>query len=95
MLQSEGYPIILGGDFNDWNCALSSILANNLGFREAFLELNRGHAKTFPAFWPRLKLDRIYFWNCSVTQVMVLHQPRYRMSDHLPIYSEFLIKPFD
>jgi len=83
-------PLVLAGDFNDWSGKLTEHFHALLGLSEAFLQHHRSHAKTFPAFFPLLQLDRIYFRNLTVLKARVLdHKPWSSLSDHLPIYCEF------
>jgi endonuclease/exonuclease/phosphatase family metal-dependent hydrolase len=79
-------PVILAGDFNDWSEELSSELREKAGLREAFLDRTGEHARSFPAFWPYLKLDRIYVRGLRVTGVETLSGPLWsRLSDHLAL----------
>ena len=46
-------------------------------------------AKTFPAIFPILSLDRIYVRNCSVHLPVVLpRRPWAHLSDHAPLVAE-------
>ncbi len=58
---SHDEPVIIAGDFNDWRKSAAEHLESKLGLREVFRELNGEHAKTFPAWRPTLKTDRIYY----------------------------------
>src|SRR3990167_232995 len=58
---SQNESIILGGDFNDWSNIASELLIGKLKFQEAFHNHHQAHAKTFPAWAPMLRLDRMYF----------------------------------
>ena len=50
-------------------------------------------AKTFPAGWPLLTLDRIYVKNVKVIESKVwVHLPHRHFSDHLPLYCEVEIE---
>lgn len=82
-------PVILAGDFNDWNQALTPLVTQHLGLQEAFLVQHQRYAKSFPSLWPQLCLDRIYFANCQCTQAQVLKGPWSRLSDHLPLEATF------
>lgn len=79
-------PIILGGDFNDWRGHATKPLIKNLEFQEAFLNINNSYAKTFPAWIPTLKLDRLYFRGFNVNYANRLTQKSWRLlSDHIAI----------
>lgn len=86
---SEDHPIILAGDFNDWNKRASESLVHELELTEAFKKLHQDYAKTFPAIYPVFSLDRIYTKNVNVTHA---HVPdcivAKNLSDHLPVYME-------
>lgn len=58
--------------------------------REAHLVKAGEHAKTFPTFFPLLKLDRIYYRNLNLHAVSRLDSPKWhQLSDHLGLYVEF------
>lgn len=92
LMGAEGLgPIILGGDFNDWNRALSPIFYRTAGYKEAFVQRQGFEAKTFPVFKPLLPLDRIYYRGCECSEAKVLESPWRGISDHLPLFAEFEI----
>ena len=78
-------PLIVAGDFNDWRRRADGILAG-CGLREVFVAANGQHARTFPARWPVLPLDRIYVRNLRVREPRVLSgRPWSHLSDHSPL----------
>jgi endonuclease/exonuclease/phosphatase family metal-dependent hydrolase len=80
--------IIVAGDFNDWRVRANKILAR-VGFHEALFEEFGKSAKSFPARWPLLSLDRIYVRNATTHHPEVLHrQPWSHLSDHAPLAVE-------
>lgn len=85
----SGAPVIVAGDFNDWRRRAHRVLERCAGLREVF-ELATGHAaKTYPARWPVLSLDRIYVRNASVHSPVVLpRRPWSHLSDHTPLAAE-------
>lgn len=86
----DGEPVIIAGDFNDWRENASDLLLEELKMDEVFLKNSGKHAATFPALFPLLALDRIYYKNIKCVQVEVLQSPMWRkLSDHLPISAEF------
>jgi endonuclease/exonuclease/phosphatase family metal-dependent hydrolase len=86
----QNAPVILGGDFNDWRETISGKLSKAVGFREAFMEMDAKHARTFPSQFPVLKLDRIYFRHLRLRTVeRVSGRPWLFLSDHLPLVGEF------
>jgi endonuclease/exonuclease/phosphatase family metal-dependent hydrolase len=83
-------PLVLAGDFNDWNDQATRILSSHLGVKEVFLDLFGSHALTFPSRLPLLKLDRIYTRGLIASYARVLNEPIWRSrSDHVPIVAVF------
>ena len=79
-------PLIVAGDFNDWRQTADLDAA---GMIEAHAQEHGHHARTFPAWWPRLTLDRIYLRGLQVSAVRVLDQPPWpTISDHVPLWCE-------
>lgn len=85
----ENEPIILGGDFNDWRSHATVPLVKGLGLSEAFMMLHGKYARTFPAWSPLLKLDRIYSRGMQVKNAERLMNSSWRkISDHIAIMVE-------
>lgn len=85
----ERAPLIVAGDFNDWRRRANNILWKEAGLREIFVTAYGEPAKTFPAIFPVLSLDRIYVRNCSVHLPVVLpRKPWAHLSDHAPLVAE-------
>lgn len=83
-------PLILAGDFNDWRGQVSKRLAVDLGLNEIFHTMQGRYAKTFPAWWPILSVDRIYYRGVTpVDCACFRHYPWYKLSDHSPLYAKF------
>jgi len=82
-------PLIVAGDFNDWRGAAHQYLFDHAGLSEVFITANGHAARTFPARWPLLALDRIYLRNATVSQPLVLpRRPWSHLSDHLPVAAQ-------
>ncbi|WP_040631330.1 endonuclease/exonuclease/phosphatase family protein [Faucicola boevrei] len=82
-------PLILAGDFNDWQQLSMDKLAKNLALQEVFQQHFGKLLPTFPARLPLLSLDRIYVKNLRVNQAWVhTGTPFDKLSDHLPISAE-------
>jgi len=85
----EGAPVVVAGDFNDWRLKATRTLDRCAGLHEVF-DVSQGQvAKTFPARWPMLRLDRIYVRNASSHDARILgNKPWTHLSDHLPLAVE-------
>jgi len=84
-----GAPLLVAGDFNDWRLRGHDWLGRQCGLREVFVVETGSAAKTFPARWPLLRLDRIYVRNAQSHQPVVLpNRPWSHLSDHAPLAAE-------
>lgn len=82
-------PLVLAGDFNDWRGQVHrSLLA--AGLREALHETHGEPGRTYPAQWPLLRMDRIYYRHLHLQGAQCLTGPDWhRLSDHCPLLAEF------
>lgn len=81
-------PVIVAGDFNDWRQSAGEILAEQ-AMHEVFAQEFGEPAKSFPARWPLLRLDRIYVRNVTSHAPTVLStRPWSHLSDHAPLAVE-------
>jgi len=84
----EHAPVIVAGDFNDWRRRADGIL-QEFGMKEAFVTEFGAPARSFPARWPMLCLDRIYVRNATTHNPEVLfRRPWSHLSDHAPLAVE-------
>ena len=82
-------PLLVAGDFNDWRRKAHSVLERCAGLREVFVHAHGSAARTFPARFPALQLDRIYVRNAQVHAPMVLpRRPWSHLSEHAPLAAE-------
>jgi endonuclease/exonuclease/phosphatase family metal-dependent hydrolase len=82
-------PLIVAGDFNDWRRRANDVLWREAALREVFVTAYGEPAKTFPAIFPVLSLDRIYARNARVHKPVVLPRlPWSHLSDHAPLAAE-------
>ena len=85
----EDAPLLVAGDFNDWRRNAHRILEKGAGLHEVFVRANGRSARTFPARFPVLQLDRIYVRNARVHAPFVLpRKPWSHLSDHAPLAAE-------
>ncbi|WNN45727.1 endonuclease/exonuclease/phosphatase family protein [Winslowiella toletana] len=91
MLQSlpADAPVVVAGDFNDWQQRASQRLQRCAALEEVFSRENGKPARTFPAGFPLLRLDRIYVRNASASHPQALpRKPWSHLSDHAPLAVE-------
>jgi len=82
-------PVVIGGDFNDWRQRANSVLKNQAGMDEVFSQKTGRPARTFPARFPLLRLDRIYVRNTGITHPHSIPlRPWSHLSDHAPLAVE-------
>jgi endonuclease/exonuclease/phosphatase family metal-dependent hydrolase len=82
-------PLAIAGDFNDWQLHANQRLRECAGVKEVFLDRHGHCARTFPARWPWLRLDRIYVRNLRAGRLSVLSRhPWSHLSDHVALLAE-------
>lgn len=79
-------PFILAGDFNDWNLKMGAKIEIELDMLEVGKKYRGEYLKTFPSWFPFLRLDRVYCRGLEVLKSESL--THYSHSDHLPLYCE-------
>ncbi len=81
-------PLVIAGDFNDWReCAHTRLLADP-SLAEIHARASKRPARTFPAWWPWLRLDRIYVRNLHHRPLAMPRRPWSELSDHAPLAGE-------
>jgi endonuclease/exonuclease/phosphatase family metal-dependent hydrolase len=82
-------PLVVAGDFNDWR-QFGHLRLRRCGMTEVFVAAHGKAARTYPARWPLLRLDRIYARNAHSQHALVLPaRPWSHLSDHAPLAAEF------
>ena len=83
------HPLIIAGDFNDWNCRLHQHLLTACQLHEAH-HIKQGRvAKTFPRRYPLFSLDRIYFRNLVALRAVTHRDGLWnKLSDHVGLSAE-------
>jgi endonuclease/exonuclease/phosphatase family metal-dependent hydrolase len=85
-------PLIIAGDFNDWREQATGGLTKRLGVIEVFNESFGSHARTFPAWLPILKLDRVYCRGLKIKEAVCFSDGPWRvLSDHAPLCVDFVL----
>ncbi len=82
-------PLILAGDFNDWNNHASRLLAHELQLHEVFDASHGRLARSYPAGIPLLRMDRIYVRGLEI-QHSEVHAWR-RISDHAALSTTLVL----
>jgi len=82
---ADELPILICGDFNDWDGQTTKKM-QGLDLKTEKL------GPTFPSFYPVLPLDRIFHRHLECKKLKILDDKHWKnLSDHLPIYSEFVL----
>jgi endonuclease/exonuclease/phosphatase family metal-dependent hydrolase len=82
-------PILLCGDFNDWHARTHARLLKS-GLHEVLEECNGKLQATFPALFPVLPMDRIYYRGLQLQSATRLDVGTWRvLSDHCPVMATF------
>ena len=83
-------PLVVAGDFNDWNGQAEKHFSEQLNLKEAFRTLHKRHARTWPSWMPIFKMDRIYYR--ELDPILCERPPRSSwksLSDHAPLIAAF------
>ncbi len=81
-------PLIIAGDFNDWNEQLHGLMRIH-----DLHTLDTHRLPTFPARFPVLHMDRVYVRGLDLVNAHVPHGRTWaRMSDHLPLIVDIKLK---
>lgn len=82
-------PVLVAGDFNDWRQRANAALAG-CGLQEVHTRRFGRPARSYPAFWPVLRLDRIYVRGVRRSSPGERASRIWaRLSDHVPLVAEF------
>ncbi|MFM9836273.1 MAG: endonuclease/exonuclease/phosphatase family protein [Methylophilaceae bacterium] len=84
-------PLIIAGDFNDWGQHASALLKEQQQLKEAFKTAHGRYAKSFPAFLPLFRLDRIYVRGFDVLDCNVHAFTQHsKVSDHTALFAKIM-----
>ena len=76
-------PLIIAGDFNDWSTRSGRVFAHRLKLHEVFEQHYGKPARSFPAWLPMLRMDRIYVRGFHIKHVEVHSGAHFlNLSDH-------------
>ena len=82
-------PLVIAGDFNDWNNHASHLLARELKIHEVFAASHGRLARSYPAGIPLLRMDRIFVRGLNIRHSEV-HAWR-RISDHAALSATLVL----
>ena len=89
---ASGEPVVLAGDFNDWQKKLDPVITSTLGFHNAFAGQDERAIRTWHARRPVFNLDRIYVRGLGIERAERLAgEPWSGLSDHLPLWAELTV----
>lgn len=85
-------PLLVAGDFNEGRSRMAEVLRRELALLEALPEHSARAGRTFPSFFPVLRLDRIFQRGFRVDAChRAPRGPRWsRLSDHLPVVARLV-----
>lgn len=87
-LVPDDEPMLIAGDFNDWNNRLDDRICSALGAVEV-AHVCEGTLCTFPSHMPWWQLDRIYVRGFDVRSAQALRGRDWALrSDHVPLMAE-------
>lgn len=90
---ADGSSLILAGDFNDWLLRACPVMEDKLGARELIKALHGEVARTYPARFPVMCLDRVYGRGIEVRAAAALTgKPWMHLSDHVPLVVKVALK---
>jgi endonuclease/exonuclease/phosphatase family metal-dependent hydrolase len=79
-------PVLIAGDFNDWNARVDAYVTAALGLKNAFALRPMKEIRTWHARRPFFNLDRVYVRGLEVeTAECLVGDPWTVLSDHLPL----------
>lgn len=87
-------PLVVAGDFNDWKFNADGSLSSKLALVDAYEVIHGEHARTFPSWFPVLRLDRIYVRGFMVRGARCYSdKPWNALSDHIAVFAEISKSP--
>ena len=81
-------PLVIAGDFNDWRERAHRRMLADPSLAEIHASASQRPARTFPAWLPWLRLDRIYVRNLHHRPLELPRRPWSELSDHAPLAGE-------
>ena len=89
VLESK-HPVIVMGDFNDFNCSAPLDTLTSCGLKDSWWEGGNGYGATFHDGWMRLRIDHIlHSKELKLENIKVIETD---LSDHNPVVAGFSLK---
>lgn len=85
-------PLVIAGDFNDWRERAHTRMLADSTLTEVHACASGRPARTFPAGWPWLRLDRMYVRNLQHRPLATPRGPWSELSDHAPLAAEVRVR---
>ncbi len=86
-------PLIIAGDFNDWRKICHHSLIEHLQVQEVHEQQNGFCARTYPAFYPLLAMDRIYLRGFNISASASIAGENWRnFSDHCALTADIQVR---
>jgi len=85
----QDVPLVIAGDFNDWNNHAARLLAKELQMEEVFEAKGGKLAKSWPARLPLFRLDRIYVRGLHIRHGEM--HPWRKVSDHAALSATLVL----
>lgn len=83
-------PLLLVGDFNDWQENLHPIIEDTFQVKDSFVTLTGKLLPSAPSLFPIFSLDRVYYRSLEPVRGEYLkNTPWHLRSDHLPLVVDF------
>lgn len=90
---NDSEPLIVAGDFNEWQRKRNSNFGASLKLKEVSKEIKGKTASTFPSCLPVLPLDRIYLRGFKDINLKVYSRGIWsRLSDHSALFAEVTLE---
>lgn len=93
-VSADGEPTIVAGDFNDWTGSVDREIQRLLGLTEAHAAVHGEPVRSYPAWFPWFRLDRIYVKRMRVTAAdRHADEPWRALSDHAALSADVRVAP--
>ena len=93
-VSADGEPTIVAGDFNDWTLSVDREIQSLLGLTEVYAAVHGRPVRSYPAWCPWFRLDRIYVKRIRVVSAnRHADEPWRALSDHAALSADVWLEP--